>query len=161
MTSSNASSGSVLETKIPPPVVALLAAALMWWIAKITPHLNLSYIARLNMAVVLALCGVAFAISGVIAFRRWNTTVRPEHPEKASALVTTGPYRYSRNPMYLGLLVILLAWTLYLAAPWSLLGPIAFVLFITRFQIIPEERALLAKFGTDYQRFCEAVRRWV
>jgi protein-S-isoprenylcysteine O-methyltransferase Ste14 len=110
---------------------------------------------------VLALCGVAFALSGVIAFRRWNTTVRPEHPEKASTLVNTGPYRYTRNPMYLGLLVILLAWTVYLAAPVGMLGPVAFMLYITRFQIIPEERALRAKFGADYQRFCEGVRRWV
>jgi protein-S-isoprenylcysteine O-methyltransferase Ste14 len=156
MTPSGEPTGHWLETKIPPPIVVLLIALLMWWIAKVTPHARLSHIARLNMAVVLALCGVAFAISGVIAFRRWNTTVRPEHPEKTTALVNTGPYRYSRNPMYLGMLVILLAWTIYLAAPWSVLGLVAFVLYITCFQIIPEERALAAKFGADFQRFCGA-----
>jgi protein-S-isoprenylcysteine O-methyltransferase Ste14 len=161
MTASSLPPRHALETKIPPPAVALLVAALMWWLASFTPHARLSHIARLNMGAVLALAGVAFALSGVISFRRWQTTVRPEHPEKASALVSSGPYRYSRNPMYLGLLAMLLGWGIYLAAPWSLLGPLVFVLYINRFQIIPEERALAARFGADYQRFCASVRRWV
>jgi protein-S-isoprenylcysteine O-methyltransferase Ste14 len=150
-----------LETRIPPPVVALLTGALMWWLAGFGPHLHLARIARLNLSVVLALLGISFAVAAVLAFRRHNTTVRPERPEKASALVTSGPYQLSRNPMYLGLLFMLFGWSFYLASPVSLLGLVAFMVYISRFQIIPEERALTARFGDDYVRYCVSVRRWV
>jgi len=85
----------------------------------------------------------------------------PLEPEAATSLVTGGIYRYTRNPMYVGFAALLLGWAVYLAVPWVLLGPVAFILFITRFQIIPEERALSSKFGRQYGEYQERVRRWL
>ena len=103
---------------------------------------------------------VAFAIAGVIAFRRSRTTVNPLHPEQATALVTRGVYRLSRNPMYAGMLLLLLAWATRLSNTAALAGPLLFALYITRFQIIPEERALTALFGEKYAAYRAKVRRW-
>ncbi len=82
-------------------------------------------------------------------------------PERTSALVTTGVYRITRNPMYVGLLLGLLAWAAGLSSPVSLAGPVAFIMAINRFQIEPEEKALLAKFGPEYETYKSAVRRWL
>ena len=82
-------------------------------------------------------------------------------PEAASALVRSGIYRTTRNPMYVGLLLILVAWAVLLSSVWTLLGPLVFVLYITRFQIIPEESALSALFGADYAAYQSSVRRWL
>jgi protein-S-isoprenylcysteine O-methyltransferase Ste14 len=111
--------------------------------------------------VLCAVLGTLIAGAGILAFRRAGTTVDPMRPEKAAAVVATGVYRYTRNPMYLGLALVLFGWGVYLGAPWLLFGPAAFVLFITRFQVIPEERALLARFGADYATYQRRVRRWV
>jgi protein-S-isoprenylcysteine O-methyltransferase Ste14 len=82
-------------------------------------------------------------------------------PETATSLVTNGVYRYTRNPMYLGMLLVLLAWAIYLSAPAALMGPIAFWLYIQRFQIQPEERALVAMFGSAFTDYMSRVRRWI
>ena len=82
-------------------------------------------------------------------------------PEKSSALVCTGIYKYSRNPMYLGMALLLLAWAIYLASAWALLGVLAYVLYITRFQIIPEERVMEKLFGQEYLAYKAKVRRWL
>ena len=94
-------------------------------------------------------------------FGRVKTTTNPVNIEAASALVTSGIYSYTRNAMYLGLVAFLLAWAIYLSAYWTLLGPLAFVLFITRFQIIPEERVLHNKFGDAYTAYQRQVPRWL
>lgn len=100
-------------------------------------------------------------LSGVMAFRRARTTVNPLNPEAATALVIVGVYRYTRNPMYVGLATMLVGWAVYLAAPLALLGPPIFVLFIARFQIVPEERALAEKFGREFADYRKKVRRWL
>lgn len=134
----------------------------MWFIASsLPPLLPLPVSARLPVAVILALVGVAIALSGVISFRRAQTTVNPLKPETSTALVTTGIYRITRNPMYLGMLAVLLAWAAYLSSAWALLGPVAFALYITRFQIIPEERALRSLFGTTFVAYTQRTRRWL
>jgi protein-S-isoprenylcysteine O-methyltransferase Ste14 len=149
-----------LENRIPPPLVMLIAALAMWAFAPAAPTSE-SGALRLAAALLLALCGGILATSGFRAFGRAKTTVNPIKIEEASALVTTGIYRYTRNPMYLGLVALLLALAIYLANPWAALGPVAFILFITRFQIIPEERVLRAKFGAPYEAYREKVRRWL
>jgi protein-S-isoprenylcysteine O-methyltransferase Ste14 len=105
--------------------------------------------------------GLAVSLAGVIEFRRARTTVHPLRPERASALVSGGIYRFTRNPMYVGMLTTLLGWAAWLAAPWALLGPVAFVAFIGRFQIAPEERVLQRLFGADYEAYTRRVRRWL
>jgi protein-S-isoprenylcysteine O-methyltransferase Ste14 len=150
-----------LENKLPPPIIAFLAAATMWGIARAAPAIEIGAGFRFALVAILATMGGIFAFSGFHAFGRAKTTTNPIRIEEASALVTAGIYRYTRNPMYLALLMLLLAFAAYLAAPWTLLGPLAFALFITRFQIIPEERVLAAKFGDVYRAYQEQVRRWL
>jgi protein-S-isoprenylcysteine O-methyltransferase Ste14 len=98
-------------------------------------------LARVTTAIAIAMAGIVIAILGVIALRRAKTTVSPLKPEATSSIVTSGVYGFTRNPMYLGLALALLAWAVFVSSAWALLGPVAFVLYMNRFQIIPEERA--------------------
>ena len=109
----------------------------------------------------IALAGGATALAGDLAFKRARTTVNPFRPQNTSSLVTSGIYRFTRNPMYLGLLAIVLGWGTFLCSAFAFLGPVAFVAYITRFQIVPEERVLLAKFGSAYSTYLARVRRWL
>lgn len=152
---------SALELKVPPPVVALLLGLAAWWLAPLGPAIGWPDGLRLGLAGVLLLAGLAFDVSGLLAFVRRHTTISPLSPHKSRALVTGGVYRFTRNPMYLGLACLLGAWTVWLAAllPW--LAPAAFVLYITRFQITPEERVLGERFGPAYTDYTRRVRRWL
>lgn len=150
-----------LEHKVPPPLVALLCAGAMWYLSTLTPSLALPQLARELTAVALGAAGLLVMLAGVVSFHLAKTTVNPLKPESASALVTSGVFRYTRNPMYLGMLVLLLAWTAYLSAPATLVGPVAFWLYIGRFQIRPEERALTALFGNSFTAYTAQVRRWL
>ena len=149
-----------LEHKIPPPIVGLLTAAAMWAIAW-NSAAALAVPDPLFAASVVALIGVAFDIAGIVSFHRAKTTVNPLRPEKATSLVSSGVYRLTRNPMYVGMLLLLMAWAIYLNSPWALLGPLAFVLYMNRFQIGPEEQALEALFGDDFLDYKRRVRRWL
>ena len=149
-----------LELKIPPPLVALLTGLLMWSATRLVPPLALPGVARVAVAAVLVGVGVGLAISGVLTFKRAKTTVNPTTPAAASALVRTGVFRFTRNPMYLGLLLCLVAWAVYLSNALALLIVPLFVLFMNRFQIAPEERALAALFGDSFAAYKRDVRRW-
>jgi protein-S-isoprenylcysteine O-methyltransferase Ste14 len=151
-----------LEHRIPPPLVAALCGLLMWLAARQWPAaVELSLGWRLGLALPLALLGLVVCLAGVLSFHRARTTVNPLKPQSASALVDSGVYRYTRNPMYLGFALVLLAWALFLAWPAAVLGVVAFVLYLNRFQIGPEERALDRLFGEDFARYCAQVRRWL
>ena len=150
-----------LELRIPPPIVGLIVGGGMWAVAHLAPILPLPWLARLLVAVVLVAIGAAVAISGVMSFRRARTTVNPLKPETSAALVSTGVYSFTRNPMYLGMALALFAWAVYLSSVWSLLGPVLFALYITRFQIVPEERALDGLFGATFAAYKKRVRRWL
>ena len=150
-----------LELKIPPPIVALLTAVIMWGLSRLSPALAIPHDLRIWLAVSIALPGIAIDIAGAVRFFRAKTTVNPLKPQKSSSLVTSGIYRFTRNPMYLGMLMALLGWCVYLAAPLAFLGPVFFMLYIDRFQIAPEERVLTGLFGDEYTAYCNRVRRWV
>lgn len=150
-----------LEHKIPPPLVVLLVAALMWVIAGFQPRMPLDQSWRWVIACVFGVCGLAVAALGVSSFRIAKTTINPVDVSAASTLVTSGIFAYSRNPMYVGMTALLLGWAFLLAGAWTLLGPIAFAAFITRFQILPEESALKAKFGEAYANYQMHTRRWI
>lgn len=150
-----------LEHRIPPPLVGALLGAMMYGMARVTPAMPFGAGLRIGFTVVFALVGAAFLLAGAFAFRRARTTVNPLRPEQASALVIAGVYRITRNPMYVGFACLLLAWAAWLAAPWALLGPLLFVAWITRFQILPEERALRAIFGASFDDYRSRVRRWL
>lgn len=150
-----------LELKIPPPLVALLVAAAMWVGARFAPPLALPRDIALLAAASLCLAGIAAAGAAIVAFRRARTTVNPTRPQETSALVSSGIYGLSRNPMYAGLLLVLAGWTVYLSSPWLLAGPVGFILYMNRFQIVPEERLLSEKFGGAYAAYRSTVRRWL
>jgi protein-S-isoprenylcysteine O-methyltransferase Ste14 len=155
------STPSFLEARIPPPLVGVAAGALMWGLSRLGPVLDVSLAVRASVAVALTLLGGAISIAGVVSFARAKTTVNPLKPETASALVASGIYRWTRNPMYLGLLTVLLGWAAFLASPWGVLGPVIFVLYLNRFQIAPEERALERLFGASFVAYKSKVRRWL
>ncbi|MGE0583218.1 MAG: isoprenylcysteine carboxylmethyltransferase family protein [Steroidobacteraceae bacterium] len=149
-----------LELRVPPPVVALFVGFAMWAASMPVAHLPVPRRLRIALAIVSAGLGVGIAVAGVATFRRARTTISPLTPDAASALVRTGVYRYTRNPMYLGMLLCLVAWAAWLSNVLSWLLVPAFVLYMNRFQVGPEERALAALFGADYAAYRRDVRRW-
>lgn len=150
-----------LEAKVPPPLAALFFAALMWAVARAVPFPGTPVPARISLASGLALVGVAIVVAGAIEFHRARTTLTPFNPGAVTVLVVSGIYRFTRNPMYLGMAIVLLAWAIYLAQPVSLLGIAAFVAYIHRFQIIPEEKALRSLFPGAFGAYAGRVRRWL
>jgi protein-S-isoprenylcysteine O-methyltransferase Ste14 len=122
-----------------------------------------SAVPSLHVAIALGLAvfALAFSVSGVLAFRKARTTKNPMKPEAASSLVVTGVCKVTRNPMYVGLAFLLLAWAVFLWSAWALAGPLVFVSYISRFQIAPEERVLARLFGAEYSAYKSRVRRWL
>jgi protein-S-isoprenylcysteine O-methyltransferase Ste14 len=150
-----------LELKIPPVALGILLGALMWVAARSVSALGFILPAGRMIAIGLAAAGVISAILGVVSFRRAKTTVNPLRPESASALVISGIYRVTRNPMYLGMLLVLLGWGVFLGNALAFLAAIAFIPLMNRLQIVPEERALTAMFGPAFTAYQSAVRRWL
>jgi protein-S-isoprenylcysteine O-methyltransferase Ste14 len=150
-----------LELKVPPPIAAVLVGAAMWGAAHRLAAVDLTGQWRFAIAVVCAALGFVVAFSGFLAFHRAKTTVSPIHPQAASSVVTDGVYGYTRNPMYVGLTALLTGWAVWLSVPWLFLGPAALMLFLTRFQIVPEERVMSSKFGREFDEYRKRVRRWL
>jgi protein-S-isoprenylcysteine O-methyltransferase Ste14 len=152
---------NALELKIPPPLLALALALAMWLTSLLYESMQIPLAARLGIALALVAIGQTSSISGMLSFRRARTTVNPFRPQAASSLVTTGIYRYTRNPMYVGLLLTLLGWAAFLASLHALPWLVVFVLYMNRFQIAPEERVLSSLFGDAYAEYRARVRRWL
>ncbi len=150
-----------LENRVPPPLAVVLIGVAMAVIACFTPVVEVGNFVRFASGGVLIALGAWVAVQGARTFRRNQTTIDPVELGKASALVTSGVFRWSRNPMYVGFTAALVGWAVCLAAPWAIFGPVAFVLFTNRFQIIPEERVMRAKFGQVYDDYRAQVRRWL
>ncbi|MDN5871444.1 MAG: isoprenylcysteine carboxylmethyltransferase family protein [Nitrococcus sp.] len=150
-----------LELKIPPPVIMLVAALLMWLIAAAVPVLTIGFAGNRIVAGLLVLVGLAIGAVAVVSFRKAGTTIHPTKPDTSACLVTSGIYARTRNPMYLGLLVILIGWAVLLANIAALALLPAFVAYINRFQIGPEERALAGKFPSEFDAYRKRVRRWL
>jgi protein-S-isoprenylcysteine O-methyltransferase Ste14 len=152
---------SRLELRIPLDLVWLVAAGLTWLIATVTPRLHLSLAWRGPAAAALISAGVVLIVASRAALARADTTFSPVAPARSSSLVTTGVYRFTRNPMYLGMTLALVALAVLLASPEALVVSLAFVAYIDRFQVRPEERVLRVLFGTDCDAYRARVRRWV
>jgi protein-S-isoprenylcysteine O-methyltransferase Ste14 len=151
---------SFLDLLIPPPLVALLAAAAMWGATPVAPSASGPSF-RVPLAIVLAIAGLALSTSGRLAFRNAKTSANPLKPQAATSLVVAGIYKATRNPMYVGLALVLVGWAVFLWSAWALLGPVGFVAYIARFQIAPEERALALLFGEEYSAYKSRVRPWL
>ena len=151
---------NALELKVPPVALVFLFGALMWLASAYSPF-TIALPWRSAFALIIAIMGFAIALAGVLSFRRAATTVNPLTPEATTTMVTSGIYRFTRHPMYLGFLLILAGWTIYLSnlAAFALLP--LFVWYINRFQILPEERVLDAKFSHSFTAYRSSVRRWL
>jgi protein-S-isoprenylcysteine O-methyltransferase Ste14 len=150
-----------LYLKIPPGIQGLLAIILIWLFDRYAPiyHITFNY---LNIVGCFFIgIGVFVAALGVFAFIKLNTTLDPRYPDKARELVIVGIYKYSRNPMYLGILFVLIGFTVYFGALSNVILIFLFVAFINKYQIVPEESALLKKFGKSYSHYSNSVRRWI
>jgi protein-S-isoprenylcysteine O-methyltransferase Ste14 len=149
-----------LRLRIPPPIWLLLFASLMWVLDRWAPIAALLEPPLNRAGWILVATGAAIIATGMLQFRRAHTTVNPLAPAKASALVSTGIFGFSRNPMYLGLSIALCGWAIVLGSltPWTALP--LFVVVITRLQIEPEEAVLATLFGAAYGEYCARVGRW-
>ncbi len=152
-----------LDLKVPPLALMLIVGALMWLLAhdKGAITLGTSASTLLRLAILFCGSGIACCVSGIFAFRQSQTTVDPRQPAASRTIVQSGIYRFSRNPMYLGFLLILIGWASYLNDGRVFIFLPLFVIYLTQFQIKPEERALLTKFGVEYANYLHRVRRWV
>ena len=149
-----------LELKVPPLLLVVVAGGAMWLVARLFPQAWFDNSGGLFVVTLILALGLTFVLAGVYEFRKAKTTVDPTKPQASSAIVQSGVYRYSRNPMYVGFLLVLVAWSLYLTNIANALFIVAFVLYMNHFQIAPEERWLREKFGADYESYTARVRRW-
>ena len=150
-----------LELKVPPLALSAGFAAAIFVLGHFVPSANEPFTGHRCVAVALLMAGAIVAIAGVAQFRLAKTSVNPMVPGRASSIVATGVFGWSRNPMYLGMAVTLLGLSAWFSTiPGYALIPL-FCMYITEFQIKPEERALLASFGAEYEAYMAKVRRWV
>ena len=141
-------------------MVALIFGGAIYLLARFLPVGNFDFFGRRYLIYVLTASAIALVVAAKWQFRKFNTTSNPMTPLKATTLVTGGIYRFSRNPMYLALLLILIAWGLFLGNAFNTLLVAGFVAYMNKFQIASEEKALASKFGKSYHQYCILVRRW-
>jgi len=143
--------------------VAVVTAFLMWAISKLVPLglFDLPMDMQVWVFAFFAFTGLAIMFTGVLALRQSKTTINPFQPEQASSLVLTGIYQKTRNPMYLGMLLILSGWAFFLGSAVAFLALPVFVAFMNKFQIVPEEKALEQLFGHEFSDYLLSVRRWI
>lgn len=150
-----------LELKVPPVAQVIIIAIVMYGVSKTMPSLQFSFNGSTLIAVGLIVLGLCIGMMGIAQFRKAQTTPNPQALDRVSSLVTSGIYQYSRNPMYLGLVLALFGWGFYLSHVLPFVLVPVFMLYMTRFQIQPEERIMARKFGNDYQAYLMRVRRWI
>ena len=150
-----------MKLLIPPPFVALICLVLMWVTASYLPAFSFDFPFRVMLALGLCIIGGAVDLMAVALFIRNKTTVSPVAPQRTDKLVVEGIYRYTRNPMYLGMALLILAIGLWVGNATVFPALALFIWYITTFQIMPEEAALLEKFGSAYEDYCSKVRRWI
>ena len=148
-----------MKTKIPPPILALVMIVLIYLSSFFIESTTFNY--QGSLSVLVLILGLACAIPSFKLFARYKTTISPLKPSDATALVTEGMYRYSRNPMYLGLLLLTIASTIWFGTGFGIMENILFIFLIHLLQIIPEEEALLEIFGEEYEEYKKNVRRWI
>ena len=146
---------------LPPPLWAVLFAAAMIGAAWAVPGLALDVPSRSVLAGLLVLVGLGTDAAALVQFRRHRTTIDPTRPERASALVTTGIYRISRNPMYLGMAVVLTGIAVWTGSLLALALVPLFVWVLTAWQIRPEEAAMRQLFRETFDAYATAVPRWL
>ena len=145
-----------LDTKIPPPVVTIIILSLIYFFSLKEYNLNVELI-----SIILLTSGILFILSAVIQFIKRKTTVNPTKPHKTTSLVISGTFKITRNPMYLGMLLIIMSYAFYKLSIISLFLIPLFIFYINKFQIEPEENEMRKKFGKEYEDYCKKVDRWI
>ncbi len=146
---------------IPPPVIAAIIGALMWAVDRTLSFGKIEFDFREAAALVLAAIGLLLIAIAVVHFIAARTSINPLRPSRASHLITNGVYAISRNPIYLGDLLMLAAFAVWLGNALNAALLVLFIGYINRYQIVPEERALAQRFGPAYAAYCSRVRRWL
>lgn len=150
-----------LDNRIPPPVLAVAKGLAMVASASALPAAPLPLLVRIGgFALAFGVAG-RFGIPAIAAFSAAHTTINPVQIDRASTLVTSGVFARSRNPMYVGLTGLVAALAFALGNAWLLAAPLLYAAYLTRYQILPEERAMAARFGADYAAYRQSVRRWL
>ena len=147
-----------METKIPPPIVTLIFIFLINFSNRIIEPFKFEN--QLLVGILIVVSGLAVLISAARTFKQFETTINPMDPFQASKLVIIGPFKYTRNPMYLGMSIMLLGFGIIFGAKLTICLLVLFVLYITFFQIMPEERAMQEKFY-EWKEYSSKVRRWL
>ena len=149
----------MLDTKIPPPIIAILIGVCIYFSRGWLPQFESDYLFYAGLGC--ELLAVVINLTAIFSFIKNKTTINPVKLHTVTSLVTTGVFAFSRNPMYLGLLLFLFGFALQVNVVGGIPLLLLFVLYINRFQIIPEERALAEKFGDEFQEYSKKVRRWI
>jgi len=150
-----------LRLKIPPPIVAIICGLMIWKFSELLPTLIINVEIRHGIAYTLLGIAGAIDIWALLSFRKQKTTIDPRYPHKTSSIVSCGIYNHTRNPMYLGLVLILSATSIYFSTCFGFFVIAAFILYMNAFQIKPEEEALEKQFGEAYLTYKSSVRRWI
>lgn len=150
-----------MKLKILPPLQALITVFLMWGLAQLAPFAHIFIPGKMIIVLFFLITGSLIDLSAIYVFIKAKTTVNPMKPNTTSTLVSNGIFRYSRNPMYLGMLLLLTAWAIWLGNIFNIVLLILFMLYITFFQIKPEEDALSKLFGDQFSQYCATTRRWL
>lgn len=150
-----------MKNRVPPPLWMILTGAVMWLIARSPFSLAMEIPFTAELGTILIVVGGVVIALGMLEFAKLKTTVNPLDLSKTSRLATRGIYRVTRNPMYLGLTLLLVGWGCRLDSPVNFLLVAAFVAVMTQWQIKPEEAALRELFGEEYEAYCRKVRRWL
>ena len=148
-----------MNNKILPPIVTFICGIVIYF-SKSFFNEFFSY-SNDAISLFLLILGLVVFISAVKSFRKQKTTVNPLEPRQASSLVTSGIFKLSRNPMYLGMLIILLAVSFKFNLIGGILTSLFFYIFITKFQILPEEAAMNELFGNEFIVYSKKTRRWI
>lgn len=150
-----------MKLKVPPVIIVGVIAGFMWFLARYNPLTDYIFHAPRWFRIVPVVLGGILGVLGVIQFHNNKTTINPHQPENSTKLVISGVYRISRNPMYLALLLILIAYGVHLGQIVPFMALPLFIWYMNEFQIKPEEQVLLEKFGNEYEKFRKRVRRWI
>ncbi len=149
-----------MKLKILPPLVMVIFGCFMYLVDRFLPVGEFDFFGRREMSYILLAVGFLLIIVAVFQFIKANTTTDPLHPEKAKHLITGGVFKYTRNPMYLGMLLFLIAFGLHLGNAFNTLLAAGYVYYMNHFQIKREETVLIEQFGKAYLLYLKAVRRW-
>lgn len=150
-----------LELKVPPVVIMFFSIILMYLVSKVFSSFNTDFLFQTFLSIETLISGIVVSIAGVYVFKEEKTTVNPMKPESSSKLVTNGIYKFTRNPMYLGMAIVLFSYLIFLGNILNIVNIVLFVIYMNKYQISPEERYLEKLFGDEFSSYKSKVRPWI